>query len=302
MTGANATRSRRCSWCRSVREVATCCVAILIELGIIACGPAPHHVATSPPREGAVHAGPRAALVAVIVMENQSPAQVRDLPYMRSLESEGVFLDNYQAVAHPSLPNYLALTSGSTWGIQDDNYHLLPDGPDLGHELTAAHVPWHAFMESMSGGCLHSPYPYAVKHNPFAYYGGRCPPQVVPLDLLEPDLHGSDAPRFSWITPNLCHDDHDCAPSVGDRWLSGVVPTLLAVPGYRHHGLIAIVWDEGSNSSDHTAALLLSPDLRAHQSNVRYDDYSVLAAVEDRLGVRRLGKAIPADPFGALLG
>ncbi len=238
----------------------------------------------------------------MIVMENESPAQVRNLAYMRSLEHQGVFLSNYQAVAHPSLPNYLALTSGSTWRVRDDGYHVLPGHPNLGDQLTAAHVPWRAYMDGMSDGCRDSPYPYAVKHNPFAYYGGRCPSEVVPFTNFDADLAGSDPPRFVWITPNMCNDGHDCAPSVGDRWLSGVVPHLLKDPGYQDHGVIAIVWDEGHDSSNHTAALLLSPDLQTHHSDRRWNDYSILAAVEDRLGVPRLGGAVHADALRGVLG
>src|SRR2546430_7400145 len=66
-------------------------------------------------------------------------------------------------------------------------------------------------MEGLtSAGCMHSPYPYALKHNPFAYYGGSCPDNVVSLDTLDADL-AHDTPRFVWITPGLCHDGHDCA-------------------------------------------------------------------------------------------
>jgi hypothetical protein len=234
-------------------------------------------------------------------MENQSPADVRSLPYMQSLARQGAFLERYRAVAHPSLPNYLALTSGSTWGVSDDAYHALPDRPNLGQELTAARIKWRAYMESMSAGCLDSPSPYAVKHNPFAYYGGRCPDEVVPLTSFNHDLHEADSPRFIWITPNLCHDDHDCPPTVGDRWLQGILPTLVAAPGYARHGLIAIVWDEGSGRADDATAVILSPDLRTHEATTSYDHYSVLAAVEDRLHISRLGRAASADALTGLL-
>ena len=52
-------------------------------------------------------------------------------------------------------------------------------------------------------------------------------------------------PRFIWITPNLCHDMHDCSPAVGDRFLSRLVPPLLAALGPR--GLLFLTWDEGTS-------------------------------------------------------
>src|SRR5206468_12564242 len=167
--------------------------------------PSPSPSATAPTR------------VFVVVMENTPLAVALRSPLIARLASSYALATNYHAVASPSLPNYLALTSGSTWGITDDAYHVLP-ARGLGAQLTAAGVTWRAYMEGMTqAGCLRSPYPYAVKHNPFAYYGGGCPENVVALDALESDLAGA-TPSFVWITPDLCHDGHDCALSVAGPW------------------------------------------------------------------------------------
>jgi hypothetical protein len=143
-------------------------------------------------------------------MENKLPSAALDpkaAPYTAALARDHGLARNYFAVARPSLPNYLALTSGSTWGITDDDRHTLPR-EDLGHQLTAAHISWRAYMEGMGADCLSSAGRYALKHDPFPYYGGECPPNVVPLSRLQADLAGS-APRFVWITPDLCDDTHD---------------------------------------------------------------------------------------------
>src|SRR5947207_2542162 len=124
----------------------------------------------------------------------------------------GVAAD-YHGVSHPSLPNYLAMTSGSTWNITDDGYHKLP-ATGLGAQLTAAGVSWRAYMEGMSGSCFSSPYPYALKHNPFAYYGGACPSEVKPFTGFEGDMRAGLVPSLVWISPGLCHDGHDCSTSV----------------------------------------------------------------------------------------
>src|SRR2546425_951862 len=136
---------------------------------------------SSPPGAPAVPTDspqPTAAAVAphvfVVVMENTGlDSALRSEPIAR-LASANALATNYHAVARPSLPNYLALTSGSTWGITDDGYHSLPETADLGAQLTTAGVSWRAYMEGMTAdaGCMRSPYPYALKHDPFAYYGG----------------------------------------------------------------------------------------------------------------------------------
>ena len=61
----------------------------------------------------------------------------------------------------------------------------------------------------------------------FAYYGGRCPSNVVPITGLEADLTAG-TPGFAWITPDLCHDGHDCSSATADDYLKTLVPKILA--------------------------------------------------------------------------
>jgi phosphatidylinositol-3-phosphatase len=225
----------------------------------------------------------------VIVMENRSYSQAIASTYVSKLAAEYAIATDYHGVSHPSLPNYLALTSGSTWGIVDDGFHALPAG-GLGAQLTNAGIEWRAYMEGMSNGCFHSPYPYALKHNPFAYYGSACPPQVVPFTQFSPDLAGN-TPQFSWITPNLCHDGHDCSSSVADTWLSQTVPAILDSNAWLDDGMLVITWDEGEDSANSVLTLVIRPNPLIHKSATPYDHYSLLATIEDLLGVARLGQA-----------
>jgi phosphoesterase family protein len=113
--------------------------------------------------------------VFVIVMENHSFDGALQGAYTATLAKQAGVATNYHAIAHPSVPNYLAITSGQTWGINEDVYQALPP-QDLGDQLTSARVSWRAYMEGLGdGGCSDSPPPYDRDHNPFAYYGGRCP-------------------------------------------------------------------------------------------------------------------------------
>jgi hypothetical protein len=236
----------------------------------------------------------------VIVMENASLATALRAPPIERLAAKYVLATNYQSVSSPSLPNYLAMTSGSTWGITDNEYHLLPAG-GLGAQLTAAGVTWRAYVEGLtSAGCFRSPYPYALKHNPFAYYGGACPENVVSLDPLEGDLAG-DTPSLVWITPGLCHDGHDCPLAEAGSWLEELVGRIVASPAWRDHGVLFVVWDEGDDGSSIVPLILASPDLESRRVDVAYDHYSLLAAIEDRFGLPRLGAAKDAAPLTDLL-
>src|SRR6266849_2212521 len=72
--------------------------------------------------------------VFLIVMENKSPEEALAGPFTAFLAARFGVANNYHAITHPSVPNYLALTSGSTWGLSDDSYHSLPK-QDLGTQL-----------------------------------------------------------------------------------------------------------------------------------------------------------------------
>src|ERR1700716_54773 len=121
----------------------------LVALGLLAagsvgaCGGSATHGDSGAPRH-----------VFENVMGKHSAAEALSGPFTASLAARYGVANNYHAVFHPSVPNYLALTSGSTWGISDDSYHALPK-QDLGSQLTTAGVTWRAYMEGLGdAGCL----------------------------------------------------------------------------------------------------------------------------------------------------
>ncbi|OLC65581.1 MAG: hypothetical protein AUH69_09065 [Actinobacteria bacterium 13_1_40CM_4_65_12] len=237
----------------------------------------------------------------MIVMENRTYAQAVTGGYTAELASRYSIATNYHAVSHPSLPNYLALTSGTTWGITDDGWHPLPVG-GLGAQLSAAGISWRAYMDGMSGSCTRSGYPYALKHNPFPYYGAACPAEIVPFSQFDQDITGT-VPNFVWITPDLCHDGHDCSTQVADQWLSQTVPKILATSAWKDGGLLLITWDEddGEGSTNHVLTIVIHPGTILHSSARAYDHYSLLASVEDRFKLPRLGQAAQASAMDDLL-
>jgi hypothetical protein len=221
--------------------------------------------------------------VFVIVMENASLTTALRSPSIERLAATYALATNYHAVSSPSLPNYLALTSGSTWGITDNAYHVLPGG-GIGAQLTAA-----------------GPYPYALKHNPFAYYGGACPENVVSLDALDADLTG-DTPNFVWVTPGLCHDGHDCPLTQVGPWLENLVSRIIASAAWRDRGVLFIAWDEGAgDGSDIVPLIIAAPDLASQRIDAAHDHYSLLATIEDLYGLPRLGAAQDARALTDLL-
>ena len=241
-------------------------------------------------------------------MENRSYKDALAGRYTSQLAAKYGLATNYRGVTHPSLPNYLAMTSGSTWGITDDGYHALPAG-GLGAQLTSAGISWRAYMEGMtSGGCLSNTTLYAVKHNPFAYYGGRCPSQVVPFTQFTRDVSGN-VPRFVWITPNMCHDGHDCSTATADAWLAQTVPTILATKAWKEGGVLLLTWDEGEDSINSVLTIVwhlladpqaryqdLGPDFYASKVNQRRRERDLVRQLEHLTGKKVVLQPRPEQP------
>ncbi len=268
--------------------------------------------------------------VYLIVMENESQTSIRgsaSAPYINELLRTATVASNYQSVAHPSLPNYIALTSGGTQGIICDcqpagqsgscnpTCILLPacncnqNVPHLGDQLDEATLSWREYGQSMGTPCnIVNSSPYAAKHIPFLYYDNvrtnptRCTSHVRDYGDFMADR---GTYRFSMISPDLCHDMHDrCTPTndavrQGDDWLNANVSLITSAPGFSTNGVLFIVWDEGDLSLSNAIMLItISPLSRgAYTSTVAYNHYSLLATIQDGLGLPRLGSSVGAMPL-----
>jgi acid phosphatase len=281
--------------------------------------PAPSATATASPTPAAIL--PDFQHVIVIVFENKEIGTVignSDMGYFNSLAASYTLLAQHFAPAHPSLPNYLALIGGDTFGVTsncEDCFVAAPSLPDL---IEASGRTWRAYQEDMPRPCfLGSTLKYAQKHNPFIYFdsirldSARCERSIVPLDQLAGDLDAGALPNFVFITPNLCNDAHDCGLPVADAWLQGWMERL--VPALDSTGkpyLIILTWDEGqgdhsccglpASAGGRIATVLVSPQVRrAFQDVTPYTHYSILKTIAEAWGLPSLGHA--ADENTALI-
>jgi phosphatidylinositol-3-phosphatase len=303
--------------CPRIAAVVTVAVlAMALALATAGCG-------TAARRQGSIQATPSPTVVltggapahiAVIVMENEEYRDIvgsRQTPFLNALARRYALAQAMYATTHPSLPNYLALTGGSTFGINSDCTGCRVTASSLADQLTAAGISWKAYMEDLPHPCYSGAAAgaYAKKHDPFMYYTrvSRRPSQcahVVALTQLTAAERDGTLPRFIWITPNLCHDMHDCSPLAGDAFLSRLVPPLLSALG--NHGLLFITWDEGTSddgccrlaAGGHIATIVAGSGARpAGRLRTPADQYSILQAIEDLLRLKRLrGAACACTP------
>ncbi len=257
-------------------------------------------------------ADPQAEHIVVIAMENKEYSTIvgsSEAPYLNRLARQKVLLKREYAIAHPSLPDYLSLIGGSTFGITTDCSDCSVRGRNLVDELEAHGISWAAYMQSMPSACYTgatagtSPAEYVKKHDPFLYFDDirnrprRCN-KVVPLTQLGPDLD-TGLPAFVWISPNECSDMHSCSISTGDDWLRRWVPRIL--PALGSNGIVVILFDEGTSDlgccgadpgGGHVVAVIAGPGA-SDRTRIRgpVDHYSILRLIEDEWGLRRLRHA-----------
>jgi hypothetical protein len=253
-----------------------------------------------------------------IWMENQRYENVIGssyAPYINSLAAACGLATNYSGVAHPSLPNYIAATSGGTWGIADDGppeAHPL-SVPNIYSVLQRAKLTWREYEEDAPGNCQSaSSGDYAVKHDPATYYGNihaACSRWDVPLGTtrsgnLASALRRGTLPSFSFVTPNLCNDMHSCGVSTGDTWLKSWIGAIVASKVYRAGATaIFLVWDESDDASapNHVPLLVVAPSVRrGTQPTQSFDHYSLLKTTLLLLGVKSApGSAATAPSFAS---
>ena len=251
-------------------------------------------------------------------------------PYLNQLMSTYAYGTNYTTPDHPSLPNYFELTSGNPQGDLCDclpgvthtcnanNCNLLPTTcacpqgvQHIGDELDVAGIAWREYAESMGAPCnpagVDGGTLFAANHVPFLYYddvfmnAGRCMERVRDYSDFAADLTATSGTiiRFSLISPNLCDDMHSLctldAVNQGDVWLKAQVPLLLATPGFAAGGsdVLFIVGDElpAAQGTGPMPFVVVSPLAKAGPTAGTYNHYSLLATIEDGLGLPRLGNA-----------
>jgi hypothetical protein len=250
--------------------------------------------------------------VIVILMENTEYSEVLGnsaAPYINGLARRYGLATQSFAITHPSLPNYLALTSGSTQGVSSDCTDCHTAATNIVDQLEAARISWKAYLEGVPSACFKGAGAggYAKKHNPFIYYNDiagssrRCN-RLVGFGQLAADLRTGRLPTYAWISPNLCDDGHDCGVSGSERFLARTLPALLRELG--PHGFLVLTWDEGSSNrgccgeaaqGGHLATIIAGPEVR---KGARYDQpvdhYGVLGTIEEALALPPLAGA--ADP------
>jgi len=248
-------------------------------------------------------AAPTFSRVLIVMLENANYENAVDQPFLKDFAARGALLTNYHGVAHPSQPNYVALTAGTYDGVSGDGNVTL-DVRHIGDLLEAKGKTWKAYAEGYPGGCFlgASDGTYARKHVPFLSFrnvtsdAARCA-NVVDAAAFSDDVAQRAVPNYSFFVPDLNDDGHDTDVATADRWLAQTVGPLLKNEAFMKGTLVVIVFDEdeffirnGVVVDNRVYAALVGDSVApGSTTNALYDHFSLLRTVEDGLGVGTLG-------------
>jgi hypothetical protein len=210
------------------------------------------------------------AHIVVVMEENHGYFQIIGNPhasYINYLAETGTVFTNYHAIGHPSQPNYFALFSGSTQGVNGDGEYFFPNTPTIAGQLRRAgysfvgyaeppldrdHAPWVSFEDSKGAA------------QPFSHF---------PTDY-------STLPTVSFVSPNLLNDMHDGTISQGDQWLKANLGAYAAW-AMNHNSLLVLTFDEDQGTVDNRVATIVVGDgVVANRSTQRVDHYALLHTIE----------------------
>lgn len=253
--------------------------------------------------------------VIVIIEENESRSSaLKGMPYLNSLATTYGQATHYNAIRHPSLPNYLAIWGGSTFNVTTDckvgAAGCIPTGPSVWGQTLAAGKTAKAYQESMPSNCDTSGSGrYAPRHGPWPYWTSatersECNKYDVPLAThLQNDISAGTLPITGEITPNLCDDAHDCSLATADGWLKTWIPRLMAGPDYKGGRLTIIVtFDEGSSTNNNIPFVVIDPRVSKKTVTGTFNHYSLTRWLEDNAGVSHLHNAASAPSLKAAFG
>ncbi|KAF7333706.1 Phosphoesterase-domain-containing protein [Mycena venus] len=251
-------------------------------------------------------------------LENTDFATTASTPIFESLAEQGILLTNYNAVTHPSEPNYVAAIGGDFFGMSDDNmYHIPSNISTVVDLLEDKGVSWATYQENMpadefygynynaknyiSPGSADYPY-YVRKHNPLMIYDAVSQDatrvkRIRTFNDFANDVVNGTLPQWVFVTPNMVNDAHDTTIDFAASFLEYWLLPLLTDPRVNDgETLILLTFDETETYTiqNNVFAVLLGGavpvNLRGTTDDTLYTHYSSLSTVQANWGLKSLGR------------
>lgn len=264
------------------------------------------------PRDGPPVRPETVTKLLVFIEENHSLNQMRSgMPYTFDLARRFGYATDYRAIRHPSLPNYIAIAGGQTYGIANDaspSFNPVHGRSVFGQAVASGRTAA-AFVDGMSRNCATSNggSGYAVKHNPWAYFTNErdlCQRYDVPVDRLGAAITEGSLPTVGMVVPNLCHDAHDCPLGTADAWFEGWMSKIFDGPDWKSGHLAVVLTadeDDGSGTNG-VLTVVIHPSQRAHVVTSRLTHFSLTRLYSEVAGMPYLYEAASAPSIATAFG
>lgn len=232
-------------------------------------------------------------------------------PDFQFLATQGITLTNYNAVTHPSQPNYAAVVAGDIFGLDNDDFIAVGNNISTVVDLLDTKgISWGEYQEDQ-------PYPgfqgfnysnqvtyandYVRKHNPLIRFGS-VNSNATRLSLIknftefDSDLAAQTLPQWMFVTPNMTNDGHDTSVTVAGTWARNWLTPLLNNSYFMNNTLIILTFDENETYTTRNViyTLLLGgaipESLRNTTDNTFYNHYSCISSVSVNWDLPSLGR------------
>jgi phosphatidylinositol-3-phosphatase len=238
--------------------------------------------------------------IVVAVEENHSYSEIvgsSKAPYINSLATQGALFTHSFAITHPSEPNYLALFSGSTQGVNDDSCPLTFSTDSLESELLAAGKTFTGYSEGLpkAGSMVCTSGKYARKHVPWTDFSKGLPADNQPFTSFPSDF--TKLPAVAFVIPDLVNDMHDGTIQQGDAWLQKYLAAYVTW-AQNNNSLLIIQFDEDDDSQNNQiATIFVGGMVKPGQYSEKINHYNILRTIEDMYKLPRLANAKKAKPI-----
>jgi acid phosphatase len=242
--------------------------------------------------------------IVIVILENKHRSSVigsKQAPFLNKLAGKGATMTHSYGVTHPSQPNYLALFSGSTHGVRSNACpQNLGKADNLGHQLRTSGRTFIGYAESLPKtgfrGCGSGR--YLRKHNPWVNFDNLPRSTNRPFTDFPRDYR--KLPTVSFVSPNMCHDMHDCSIRTGDRWMKKHF-NRYARWAPRHNSWLIVTFDENAGGSvNPIPTIIVGANVRRGVYPERLNHYGLLRTIEDAYGLPRLGHARSASKLSTI--
>ncbi|ORE03072.1 phosphoesterase-domain-containing protein, partial [Rhizopus microsporus var. microsporus] len=239
-----------------------------------------------------------------IWFENQDFEDVAKVPGFTDLAKQGILLDNFNAITHPSEPNYVCAGGGDNFGIDNDDYYNIPANVTTIYDLLENKgLTWKVYQENIPsvGYTGYKSGTYVRKHNPAVIFDSvglnkTRLQNIVGGDQFVKDIASGDLPNWMFYTPDMNDDAHDTNASFAGEWLSKFYKSTLNNKEFLKKTLILITFDENKSTKtkrNRVWSLLMGDipkKLRGTVDSTFYSHFSTLNTVELNWELGSLGR------------